>query len=72
MRHDLMHAGRFRSHQGQTEHGFARKVRINPVGSVEHFYIRGYKGAKSADRRGGFVQIASAVWISINSMPASI
>ena len=48
VRHDLMHAGRFRSHQRQSQHGFAGKIRINPVGGVEHFDIRWDIGVRRA------------------------
>src|SRR5258708_395094 len=58
--HHLMHPGGCWSHQRQAEHSFAGKVRMNPIGGVEHFYIGGIQAAKSADGRCGFVQIASS------------
>src|SRR6266853_3715926 len=60
VRHHLMHSGRFWSHQRQAEHGLAGKVRMDPIGSIEHFCIGGIQVAKSADSRCGFVQIASS------------
>src|ERR1700751_4310398 len=60
VRHYVMHPGGCWSYQGQAEHGFASKVRIDPIGKVEHFCIGGVQAAKSADSRCGFVQIASS------------
>src|SRR5260370_25466691 len=71
MRHDLMHPSRCWSHQRQAEHGLAGKVRIDPVGSVEHVCIGGIQGAKSADGRCGFVQIASSS-VDFNQLHTSI
>src|SRR5260370_4895022 len=60
VRHDMMHPGRFWSHQRQAEHGLAGKVRMDSIGSVEYFCIGGIQAAKSTDSRCGFVQIASS------------